>query len=68
MAYGRADRSACRRPESGASNSAGDRAILRRLLRGNPNLLFCVTPAQSLFPYEKIEGLARRGHHGNARA
>jgi len=66
--YGRTDRTACRGPESGAGNGSGDRAILQRLLRGNPNLLVSVTPAQSLLAYEKIEGLAWRGHYRNARA
>ena len=52
MAYGRADRSACRGSESGAGNSPGYRAVLCRLLWGNPNLLLRVVPAYSFFAHE----------------
>ena len=62
------DRSTCRGSESGAGNSPGCRAVLRRLLWRNPNLLLCVVPAYGFLAHEKIEGFARRGHHRNARA
>jgi hypothetical protein len=38
------------------------------LLRRNPNLLLSILPAQTLLADEKIEGLAWRRHHRNARA
>lgn len=63
---GCADRSTCCGPQSGAGSSPGDRAVLCRLLWRNPNLLLGVMPAQSLFAYEKIEGLSGRRHHCNA--
>ena len=67
-AEGSADRTTRRRPKSSARSGSSDRAIRRRLLRRNPNLLFGVLPAQGLFTHEEIEGLAGRGHHRNTRA
>ena len=63
-----ADRSACCSPKGGAGNSPGCRAILRRLLRGNPNLLLGVVTAEGFLAHKKIERFAGRGHHGDTRA
>src|SRR5262245_3594891 len=64
----RADSAAGRRPESGAGNSSGCGAILRRLLRGNPNLLLGVVAAERFFADEKIERFTGRRHHGDTGA
>src|SRR5215813_654664 len=61
-------RSTSRRPESGAGNSSGCGAILRRLLRGNPNLLLGVVAAERFFADEKIERFTGRRHHGDTGA
>src|SRR5215475_3496523 len=62
-----ADRAAGRRPKSGAGNSSGCGAILRRLLRGNPDLLLGVVAADGFLADEKIERFTGRGHHGDTR-